>query len=132
MSTAARMMRLQDEDLVRIANSQDADGFEPDAIAAARAELQHRGLGEEAVGALYAEAEELVAHEEAQKDAPLSWPARIAFLLFGFTFVGLFLAIAQRHFGYPRKSADAFAWTLYGLGFWVLVALGFAITDAGA
>lgn len=130
MSIAARMRRLQDEDLVQIANSEDADGFESDAIAAARAELQRRGLGEEAVGALHAQGEQRAAHEEAQKDAPLSWPARIAFMLFGFTLIGLFFAVAQRHLGYPRKSADAFRWTLFGLGFWALVAVLFAVTDA--
>lgn len=124
------MERLRDEDLVQIANGNDTEGFEPEFVEAAMAELRRRGLTDEAVGELNARAEELAAFEEAQKDAPLSWPARIAFLLFGFTTIGLLFAFAQRHFGYRRKSSDAFLWTLYGLGFWGFVAFAFAITDA--
>jgi len=125
VSVAARMARLQDEDLVQIANGKDSDGFEPDFVEAAKAELRRRGLTDDAIGELTVQAEELAAFEEAQNDAPLSWPARIAFLLFGFTTVGIFFAIAQRFLGYRRKSKEAFMWALAGFGFWGLIGVAF-------
>lgn len=123
MSIAARIQRMQNEDLFRIANSSEVDEFEPDFVAAAQAELQRRGLGAEEIDELAEQAEQLAADEEAQKDAPLSWPARIAFLVFGITTVGIFFAIAQRHFGYPRKSSEAFLWSAASFGFWTLIFL---------
>lgn len=124
------MQRMQEEDLFRIANSSAVEEFEPDFVAAAQAELQRRGLGAEEIGELSAQAEQLAAQEEAQKDAPLSWPARIAFLLFGFTTVGIFFAIAQRHFGYPRKSNEAFLWSAASFGFWGLISLALVLALA--
>ncbi|MCM0001059.1 MAG: hypothetical protein NBV68_16925 [Erythrobacter sp.] len=130
MAISERVRRMQDEDLVRIAKSQEADGFEPAFVDAARVELQRRGLGDEAIGELAAQAEQLAAYEEAQLDAPLSWPARMAFLLFGFTTIGIFFAVAQRYLGYPRKSFEAFVWSAAGLGFWLAIALALLLADA--
>ncbi|MFM7402705.1 MAG: hypothetical protein ACKO1N_01150 [Erythrobacter sp.] len=121
------MQRMQEEDLFRIANSSEADGFEPDFVAAAQAELQRRGLGAEEIDELAAQAEQLAADEEAQQYAPLSWPARIAFLVFGITTVGIFFAIAQRHFGYPRKSNEAFLWSAASFGFWGVISLALVL-----
>ena len=131
MTIAARMERLRDEDLVQIANGVEADAFEPAFVEAAKLELQRRGLSEAAIGQLRNEAEQLIAFEEARKDEPLGWAGRLGFMLFGFTILGIFFAIAQRHLGYHRKSSDAFVWTLYGFGFWALIALAFAVTDRG-
>lgn len=130
MTIAARMQRMHDEDLFRIANSSEVDEFEPDFVAAAQVELQRRGLGDEEIGELAAQAEQLAADEEAQRDEPLSWPARIAFLVFGITTVGIFFAIAQRHFGYPRKSNEAFLWSAGSFGLWGVISLALILALA--
>lgn len=132
MTTAARMERLRDEDLVQIANGVEADEFEPAFVEAAKLELQRRGLSEASIGKLRTQAEQLIAHEEAPKDEPLGWAGRLGFMLFGFTILGIFFAIAQRCLGYHRKSSDAIIWTLYGFGLWGLIAVAFAVTDLGA
>jgi hypothetical protein len=121
------MQRMHDEDLFRIANSSEVDEFEPDFVAAAQAELQRRGLGAEEIDELAAQAEQLAADEEARKDEPLSWPARIAFLVFGITTVGIFFAIAQLYFGYPRKSNEAFLWSAASFGFWAITSLALVL-----
>lgn len=48
-------------------------------------------------------------------------------MLFGFTTIGIILAIAQQFFGYRRKSAEAFVWTLAGFGFWGVISAGFKL-----
>ncbi|UYV14463.1 hypothetical protein [Porphyrobacter sp. ULC335] len=132
MTITERLRRMQDEDLVRIARSRESDGFEPEFVDAAKVELRRRGLEGEAIGELAAQAEQLAAYEKAQLDAPLNWPARIAFLLFGFTTIGIIFAIAQRHLGYPRKSFEAFVWSAASLGFWLVIAVFLLLADATA
>jgi hypothetical protein len=126
---AVRMQRLPDEELVRIAFSTDSDGFEDDYVAAARYEIERRGLPQDSVQSLISDNEEIKYIEEHKNEEPLGVPGRAAFFLL---WPMLFMWIAAgilKHRGYDQKFRDAWHWMLYGFGFYVAIAGIFAFLD---
>ena len=122
-----RMKRAQDEELVNIVSS---DGFVPEAIEAARAELDRRNLNPDDLVRINAQVEEARHEEGGKAELPLSTAARIAFFSFGFfIFWSIAVAVLLSTRGYKRKSSEAFKWMAIGTGFWIFLGLILAIVD---
>lgn len=125
---AQKMRAFSDEDLIRISSSGDGDGYEVEAMEAARNELSSRNISSEVISETMQIAD---AHQlrDAQKPAiELSCVEQVIFTILGpLLVVTVGAALILRFCGYTRKSNEAFAciavsFMLYGL---VLVAFDF-------
>ncbi len=118
---AKRYSHAPDEELVSIVS---ADGFVPEAVDAAKAELARRNLSPDDFAGLSVHVKDLQRVEESRPAVPLSTAGKLAFFAFGpcllFT---LAAAVLLRTSGFRRKSNDAFKWTGIGIAFWL--SLGF-------
>ncbi|WP_145960863.1 hypothetical protein [Sphingosinithalassobacter portus] len=115
----AAMARMQVEDLFRIANSGEADGFEPEAMAAARAELALRNIAESDRHRIEAEVAVDQAERAGRASEPLSNRAWILSLLLGpFVILStpvLVALIALGVAGYRRKLWEFYMAAIWGL-----------------
>jgi len=123
-----RMQTLIDEQLVEIVDFGEADGYLPEAVAAARTELAARNLSAAAMSATVHSVETRRKRDAQLAIQPLSWPARIAFFILPFgtwsIMLFVFAAWSLQVNGYKRKSADAWRWMGLGVLFWIgLIAL---------
>jgi hypothetical protein len=119
-----RMRRVPDEELISILSS---DGFVPEAVEAARAELERRNLNPGDLVRMSAQVEEARHEEEGKAELPLSRAAKVAFFFFGFfVFWSIAVAIVLSTRGYRRKSKDAVKWMAIGTAFWIAL---FAVLD---
>jgi hypothetical protein len=115
----ARMQAQSDEELGEIVIFGERDGFLPSAIAAARKELIARNLSPTFIREI---AESIKTKRDKDTELagrPLSWPARIAFLVFSISLVPIIVAVALQIKGYKQKSSDAWKWMGLGVAFWV-------------
>jgi hypothetical protein len=121
---AERMRSLRNEQLIEIAHALPADGFEPEAVHAARAALSDRALPEADIERLDEDLQETRRRIDAEPYEPLSKPAWAFFMLLGLTNIGLIAILAMIVGGKRRKVEDAFTAILAGLvTSWVLVGL---------
>lgn len=98
--------------------------YMPEALEAARMEIQRRNLGPTLVAQLESGTQSNLAQELQAAQRPLSWFVKLMLVLFGFTLfqilVASLVAQAYRSKGYLRKYKECWTWTWYGLGFWVV------------
>lgn len=124
----ARMQRLPLEELLAIADPLTEHDFEPEYVAAARAELAARGDDG-------ADVEEAATHharlrEDAatKGDQPLSKIGWMFFLLIGpFLVLSVGGAVGLMVMGYSRKSSDAFLAIVASFLLWFMVVAGFVL-----
>jgi hypothetical protein len=119
-----RMAVVPNEELVRIAFSNAGDGFVPEAVAAAKLEIQHRGIDEHASSQIL---EQIRNDPEALENRRLQ---RLGIAGKALSFVGgmclgipVFFIWAIFKMGYRRKGKDAIKWTLFGLSFSLIVSI---------
>jgi hypothetical protein len=111
-----RMSRSPDEELIRIAFSDAADGFVSEAIDAARAELDRRGVTTDAIESVQEQVELEKAEEAAKVETPLSTWAFFTLVFVGpITFWPVIILYAT---GRRQKTRDAVVATLVGIAFW--------------
>jgi hypothetical protein len=100
-----------------------AGDYQPEAVAAARAEMQRRNLTPTQVTELDAHSQAIRAHEQDSAQRPLGWVGRITIFILAFSLVSIaitaFVAEAFRNRGFTRKHKECWTWTWYGLGFWL-------------
>ena len=109
---------LHDEQLFRIANCVEEDGYETAAIDAAKAEIDRRNLSAEVIADLKSEATVERVHEESRSHEPLSVSGWIGFGLFGGILVISILVIYSLFSqGYTRKCHEAIYAIFAGLAF---------------
>ena len=123
----ARMSRSPDEELIRIAFSDSAEGFVREAIDAARAELDRRGVTRDEIESVQDQVEFEKAAEVAKVEAPLSNGAWLLLMIVGpLTFWPVIILYAT---GRKQKTKDALGATLAGFVFWGLITVVFDILN---
>lgn len=95
------------------------EDYLPEALAAARAELQRRELDPARVTQLGRQTEAKLDEESRIANEPLSWPVRILMALLAFGIPQFVAAKAYEVSGYQRKHRECWAWMRYGMGFWL-------------
>jgi hypothetical protein len=121
------MRRRSDHDLLDVVSG---EGFEPEAVAAAQAELDRRGLAVDRIEEVEADLDRVRTIEAMRPDQPLSGPARLVFVFLGiFFFWAVIAAIILRSRSYRRKSREAFICIGWSFVFWggVSIILAFAL-----
>jgi hypothetical protein len=114
------MSRAPDEELIRIAFSDASDGFVVEAVDAALAELQRRGVTNDTIESVQDQVELEKASDAAKVEAPLSTWAWIAIAVVGpITFWPVIILYFA---GRRRKAQDAVFATLAGFAFWLVLA----------
>lgn len=111
-----RMSKLSNEDLVSIAYSGLEEGYEEQAILAAKAELSRRNIETKQVDELRDELAQLSDADKNKGSRPLPLPAKVFFLLFGgFFVISAFAIFAMHTRGYKKMVEDALRYALYNL-----------------
>ena len=124
-----KMAGLREEDLARIAFSDESDGFEADYIEAAKAEIERRGISHIDINILKSDINEERLHEDSKAEEPLSPIGRALFFVFcGFLLAWLATAVLKFR-GYDQKFRDAWRWILYGFGVYASIGVIFLIAD---
>jgi hypothetical protein len=127
---AQRMRTFRDEQLIEIANSLPADGFAPEAVSAARSELDARNISQADLDRLDGELQESRRRIAAEPHEPLSNGAWLLFMFLGLTNIGLLAILAMLIAGKRQKVKDAIHAILVGLIMsWGLIALLFLAFD---
>lgn len=116
-----RLANMRNEDLIRIAQFGDQDGFEPAAIAAAQAELDGRGVSASDVAQVLGDADVLRRMAETKHLVPLGWGGRILFAISAPLILPMIGAVVLSARGYARKSREAWLSILAGYGLWIAV-----------
>ena len=103
------------------------DDYLPEALAAAREELDKRKLAPERVAQLEARFESRKAVTEAHAQERLGWPMRILIFLFCAGLVGVLLALYYNRQGYKQKARDCWITVGASVAFHILLgALAYA------
>jgi hypothetical protein len=123
-----RMAVVPDEELVRIAFSNADDGFVPEAIAAAKMEIERRGINandsSKILEQIRTDPEEL----ENRKLQRLGSGGKVLSFIGGmFGGIPLFFIWAIFKMGYRQKGRDSIKWTLFGLAFSATISLAIAL-----
>lgn len=126
---AKKMTKLHEEELVRIAFGDASEGFEDHYVAAARSELDRRGIAPREISDLRDELGELKIEEDWKSNEPLGITGRVLFFLFGALWLTWLATVALKYQGYDRKFSDAWRWIFYGFGMWAVIAVLFALGD---
>lgn len=116
-----RMAAMRNEDLIRIAQFGNQDGFELAAIEAAQAELDGRGVSTSDVAQVLDDADVLRRMEETKHLVPLGWGGRILFAISAPLILTMIGAVVLSARGYGRKSREAWLSILAGYGLWIAV-----------
>ncbi|SIO13513.1 hypothetical protein SAMN02745824_3087 [Parasphingorhabdus marina DSM 22363] len=116
---AARVERMPDEDLVRIAFSKDEEGFVPEMISAARQELANRDVSQTDVETVIDQAEQENSYLGNEKEEPLSDIAWAGFFFFGnIMIVSIPFVVILLFSGYHKKARQAAVAIAAGFMFW--------------
>lgn len=126
---ATKMARLREEELVRIAFGGEDEGFEDAHVAAARSELERRGVAPSDISDLRDELVEIKIEEDLKASEPLGTAGRFLFFLFGALWLTWLATAALKYQGYNQKFRDAWRWIIYGFGMWGVIAVLFLIAD---
>ncbi len=122
--TNAMQERSNEELYEIIAYAEDGD-YIPEAILAAKKELESRNLDNDT---LHAISEHVKAQRELKKERakePLSWPARIAFFIFSggiLIVILIFISYSMESKGYKRKGSESRTTSFWGFIFWCVIA----------
>jgi phosphotransferase system glucose/maltose/N-acetylglucosamine-specific IIC component len=98
------------------------DDYLPEALAAAKDELNKRNLAPERVAQIEATVQSQKAAAESKAQERLGWPMRIFIFLFCAGLVGAVLAVYYDSKGYNRKAADC--WLAMGVSIAFYLAIG--------
>lgn len=120
---------MSDEDLVRIAQPGGQDAFLPDAVAAAQAELERRGVTEADVERIRDETAAERAQDAGRATEELSNGAWLGFLVLGLLFPMWFVLFSFHAQGYKTKVRQGLGAIVTGVGLFGLVAMVFALFD---
>jgi hypothetical protein len=132
-----QMQRLTDEELTEMVSFGEKDGYLPEAVEAARKELVARNLSSTDVSTISYSVEARRTRELELASQPLSWPARVAFLILPVVSFSLpimvFVALSLRTRGYRQKSSEAWKWMGLGIALWIglIIFLLFSNLDTG-
>lgn len=128
----AKMAKMQNEQLVEIAFSSDKEGFDPEAIAAAKAEIEKRNLPIEEFSRLE---EQAVQQSEVQSNIPYEplprsrWILIAIFSPISLIFLLVFVYLNYSSRGYKQKATDSLKAT--ALGYACYIALGMLLFVVG-
>jgi hypothetical protein len=114
------MSKRTDAELLKILNSPEGD-YQPIALEAAKREFAKRNLSENQVSTAKQEMEENQKIKDKKANVPLWIGWKILTAIFP-SILQLFFAGSYRDYGYDRKANELFTWTLYGFGFYALIA----------
>ena len=126
-----KIMSLPEDFLGQLPSKSDAELYDmlaheqdylPEALAAARLELEKRKLAPERVAQLEAVVQSQTAAEEAKAGERLSWPMRILIFILCAGIAGAILAVYYESKGYKAKARDC--WITLGVSLAVHVVLG--------
>jgi uncharacterized membrane protein YcjF (UPF0283 family) len=110
------MAKRTNAQLIAVINSPIGD-YKPEAVEAAKAEYENRGLSEEQIVSANKEIEEKQESDDFKANQPLSSNRRFFAAIFPglilFAFAGLYKAE-----GYTRKAKELQTWTVYGFCFY--------------
>lgn len=119
------MKQASDAELLKIV-TMDRDNYQETAVIAAEDELSRRNLTVEEISA--AKSHNLQQHEIAVRKANVPLEAHWKVLTFLFPgFLNLIFSGTFKGDGYDRKSRELVKWTLYGLCFYIGIALLFSL-----
>lgn len=127
-SFSSNMARMPDEELIRISYSQPDEGFLPEAIDAAKAELARRSIRNDDLYAVRYDMES-ERHEEFNKDIlDLRTSNRFAFAIFGIAFLPCIIIVMILYArGYKRMATQAMNCIVLGWVLWAVTAISVAI-----
>jgi lipopolysaccharide export LptBFGC system permease protein LptF len=132
---AQQMQRLSDEELTEIVSFGEKDGYLPEAVEAARKELVARNRSSTDVSTIAYSVETRRNRDEELASQPLSWPARVAFLILPVVGLSLpimvFVALSLGTRGYRQKSSEAWKWMGLGITFWIGLIIFFVVIELG-
>lgn len=112
-----RMAKLSDEELYDVlANEAD---YLPEAIDAAKKEIQNRNLSSEKLAEFETHVQEKQQAETEKAGLPLSWPIRIFMFLFPLGVAQILVSEYYRNQGYQRKAKECWTWMGYGILFYI-------------
>jgi len=126
---SGNMGRLHEEELVRIAFSSEADGFENEFIEAARDELNRRGIAAPEIQLLVDQKSQFDFLEENKSQEPLGTVWKIFLLIFSALWLTWIATAILKYRGYDQKFRDAWRWIFYGFGMWACIAVLFTLAD---
>ena len=131
-----QMRRLSDEELTEMIGFGEKDGYLPEAVEAARKELVARNLNSTDVSAIAYSVEAKRNQELELATQPLSWPARVAFLILPAVSLSLpimvFVALSLRTRGYRQKSSEAWKWMGLCIALWIGLIILFVVFQLGS
>jgi hypothetical protein len=114
------MAQKPDEQLLKIL-AKPGD-YQPEALEAARLEVEKRKLSSDRVEAVKKE----VVIEQKQSTEKAAMPLEGGYKILSFIFPGvipLMLSTALRTNGYERKASELLRWTFYGIAFYITIAV---------
>lgn len=118
-----RISRLRDEQLAEIAYARPEDGILEEAVIAAQAELDRRGIATNARDDLEAQVTAIRLVEAAKPDERLGLAGILFFLAFGPMFaISLGAAAVLYMRGYKKKSAEGLVCILFSVAIYGLIA----------
>ena len=121
------MAQMRVEQLSHIAFATPEDGFREDFIAAARAELDRRGVSSDARAEMEDNIAAVRAEDSARANLPLGWLGIVLFLLIGpLLLISAISAISLYATGYKAKAKDAFTCILLSFGLYGLLSVALA------
>lgn len=116
-----RMLKFSDEELYNVlANEKD---YVPEAIDAAKRELQSRNLSPERKMEIEKITEESANVVEEKTNKPLACWIRILMLLFPIRIPQVIVAESYRILGYKRRVKECWIWMGYGIIFYIVIIL---------
>ena len=125
---AQRIGRLRDEQLAEIAYATPEDGILEEAVAAAQAELDRRGVAVSARDDLESQVAARRVDEAAKPDAQMGLPGILSFLAFGpLLAITLGAAAVLYARGYKRKAGEALICIAFSFGIYGAIAALFAL-----
>ena len=114
------MSRARTEELIQIAFSDEDDGFLPDAIAAAKCEIERRDINPTNLNGLLEDFEQIQSVEKNRKFERLSNTGIALFFIFGPAFMwSISAALILGARGYSKKKSDALKTILIGFAFYI-------------
>ena len=121
---SGRMANMRVEQLSEIAFASPEDGIREDFIAAARAELDRRGVSSDARAEMEDHVAAVRAEDSERTTQPLGWLGIVLFLLIGpLLLISVISAISLYATGYKAKAKDAFTCILLSFGLYALLGL---------
>jgi hypothetical protein len=132
MDYAARMAKLLPEQLAEIAFSGESDGFDTQAIMAAKRELESRNLDQGELERIEHQAEEYIDDKRHAKEAILPRSRWILIALiapFGIIFFAVFIYLNYSSRGYKKKANESLKAAGLGYLFYFGIGAVFMLTD---